>query len=1049
MCDNILKYWYVMEFLEPCWPVNEKEDIDLNQSIPWQYRRNNSNSNSNYCYYYDVYIGRVEANDMMSWLLEIHNTDCDDDIEPDSSASCLCALKVDECGFYVPNSFSISSFVWAISYFVYSKDLQVELDAQKQWGIENEINQTLICENNRLPLAKENLYDIFLSVCEKLRLKKGITLTTLYAKRKRHKVKRDSSGNIITNLPKYTELMHSFYAKDIDRIRKNTTSKLDTYIESKTEYNNVQKSVIDSDAKQIKYWLAPQRYPLGMWPSEYRPSLMQQVGINIATSEELDIFSINGPPGTGKTTLLKEIVVSNIVKRALIMSKYIKAGGSGLDAAFEKQEFKYPNEEKYKHYYTFKDDSITKYGIMVASNNNAAVENISVELPKSIKRDRSGHFNSVYINQLSQEELMQDTYFADLACELLQEEAWGLISVKLGKRENIKDLTNKLWKKNNSKNSKNCLSNYFYAPYKPNIETAYKNFLKAWDAVVNERKKIEEHTNLLVQYKNISKLLKDEYNKKDHLIREIAAIQKESDELTENAALLTQQMNVLKQNYTDLKNSLSPVKRIFRRLYKKNSVVKELNIAEQLLQENILKITNVKDYIFELTSKFQALQKELEQTESTIAQKQCDLVIFKDDIEHIKAIYDSGKNWADTDFWRNIENNENSQIACPWTYQKYDMLREELFYYSLMLNKACILSSNCVKQNLSILFDIWDSKADISKADLNEAYGSLLNTFMLVVPVVSTTFASVQSFLGNVGINELGTLIIDEAGQATPQSALGALWRSKQAIIVGDPMQVEPVTSIPKELRRQFVNQYNVPRNYYIPELSVQTFADNINPYGGIREFNGQEVWVGCPLLVHRRCKNPMFNISNKIAYNNTMFNKTGAEKNNLTVLLKTSVWIDVKGNEVGNKDHTVDEQILCAKKLFERALDIYNGLPNIYFITPFKLVAASLRNMMRSVMKEKKIANTNSWIENHCGTVHTFQGKEASEVILVLGCDINSGYRAAEWVGKKPNIVNVAVSRAKNRIAVIGDYDLWNTISNVHTICEYLKVQDINEIIS
>ena len=38
-------------------------------------------------------------------------------------------------------------------------------------------------------------------------------------------------------------------------------------------------------------------------------------------------------------------------------------------------------------------------------------------------------------------------------------------------------------------------------------------------------------------------------------------------------------------------------------------------------------------------------------------------------------------------------------------------------------------------------------------------------------------------------------LVVDEAGQAQPQMALGALYRSRSAVIVGDPKQVEPVVT--------------------------------------------------------------------------------------------------------------------------------------------------------------------------------------------------------------------------------------------------------------
>ncbi len=67
--------------------------------------------------------------------------------------------------------------------------------------------------------------------------------------------------------------------------------------------------------------------------------------------------------------------------------------------------------------------------------------------------------------------------------------------------------------------------------------------------------------------------------------------------------------------------------------------------------------------------------------------------------------------------------------------------------------------------------------------DKASGFAHLLNTLFLVVPVVSTTFASVSTFLKYIDKNELGTLIIDEAGQATPYSALGALWRTGKAII--------------------------------------------------------------------------------------------------------------------------------------------------------------------------------------------------------------------------------------------------------------------------
>ncbi|WP_214653478.1 AAA domain-containing protein, partial [Vibrio anguillarum] len=67
-----------------------------------------------------------------------------------------------------------------------------------------------------------------------------------------------------------------------------------------------------------------------------------------------------------------------------------------------------------------------------------------------------------------------------------------------------------------------------------------------------------------------------------------------------------------------------------------------------------------------------------------------------------------------------------------------------------------------------------------------------------------------------------------------------------------------------------------------------------------------------------------------------------------------------------------------------------------------------------------------NSFLNNNVGTVHTFQGKENETVILVLGCDIkNSG--GASWASSKPNLLNVAVTRAKKHLFVIGDIQVWS----------------------
>lgn len=208
----------------------------------------------------------------------------------------------------------------------------------------------------------------------------------------------------------------------------------------------------------------------------------------------------------------------------------------------------------------------------------------------------------------------------------------------------------------------------------------------------------------------------------------------------------------------------------------------------------------------------------------------------------------------------------------------------------------------------------------------------------------------------------------------------------------------------------------------------MQNLADNLNKYGGYRN----NIWVGCPLTVHRRCISPMFDISNKIAYNGKMVNKTKEADEDEIFVIKNSTWIDIKGKEIGDKNHFVKEQGEKVLQIIKEAINVYNGLPNIYIISPFKSIIGEIKlmltkqlNMLLPHQKEK----IDDWIDESIGTVHTFQGKEAKEVILILGCDKDS-INAANWAGKSVNLLNVAITRAKYRIAIIGDKDVWKNVN-------------------
>jgi AAA domain len=138
---------------------------------------------------------------------------------------------------------------------------------------------------------------------------------------------------------------------------------------------------------------------------------------------------------------------------------------------------------------------------------------------------------------------------------------------------------------------------------------------------------------------------------------------------------------------------------------------------------------------------------------------------------------------------------EKRELSAPWADEEFSRARTRLFLAALALHKAFTLNAGPrMFQNLNAMMAILEGQGrPMAPADLLAAW----QTLFLVVPVVSTTFASVGRMFAGLSREALGWLLVDEAGQAAPQNAAGALWRCRRAVIVGDPLQLEPVVTLP------------------------------------------------------------------------------------------------------------------------------------------------------------------------------------------------------------------------------------------------------------
>lgn len=1122
------------------------------------------------CY---VCIGRLERNELvkkLDELLGIH----EEEIEKDYSKLACFGLKLEASGLYITDSFNISPLLWGIKIVQqYGNQAQNELTTKRYKDDIEKYEKILQKETNLTNEVLMNIYrEINNDYVTPLLMKEfdyeGIFAYNRYIDQKTLEKLDNKSEDL-------SDLSHGYFTDDLlmvkesiqtnaygnnSKMQKAVIDYITSISEEKYSLQTLSRIDIKNRTEEIKRWLKPENLPLGKWPSKYVPALMQQVAINIQISKEGNsspIFSVNGPPGTGKTTLLKEIISNNIVERAILLAKYNTPDDAFIECSFSDGKLRNNGYDKfYYRYYKFKEKELANYGMLVTSCNNNAVENITKDLPNgnelcgSLKGDEKidseqkirgltevenlfslekTNKNESYkikkriADQKYKTETVElpDIYFSWLAHRLLSEDEfqekefseWGMISAPLGKRSNINNycyhVLNPLiddFLKSNDKRQERLSEFRKYA----------KDFENQLGIVMQQEKELIRYSELEDTYREkVENLEKVKTGKELQLLQQIEAINQLRKNKNSNEANLRnleceyqvmKSQVILEENkladlkkeiesygsfkdeisniIVDMEDSLKLFDRICMLLNKETERlvrIKEKKVAkDEIVKKEILLNEEVEQeliYLRDLQKKCDEQKKVVSKIKNTInnnseeidaQEKNClryreEILIVNNKKEGLKKQFYEQLNKAketvdvlDSLFWNDFDSYDNdrstnAQLVNPWVSDTFNRSREKLFFLALQVHKEFVLSSTACRDNFINLAMMWqarnnsdDALVKYSKKDREQAFSELLNTLFLFTPVISTTFASVQTFLSDIKEPEkIGLLIVDEAGQAPPQMAAGAIYRSKKAIIVGDPKQVEPVvTDDADHIKRAFSDE--IVRPYISKTLSVQEFADRVNNYGTYikdLEGNDQGTWVGCPLIVHRRCIDPMFSISNEISYGNSMKIKTNKPKDELCkkFLYDKSQWFDVKGKErdTKGKNHFVELQGKMVCKILSESFDLCHGKPDIYVISPFTSVINGITDMLKSYPgMEAYRDDLEDWCDENCGTVHKFQGKEAAEVIFLLGCDEHS-LGAVRWV--KSNIVNVAVTRAKYRLYVIGDYSVWNKSKYISILCDYL----------
>ncbi len=191
-----------------------------------------------------------------------------------------------------------------------------------------------------------------------------------------------------------------------------------------------------------------------------------------------------------------------------------------------------------------------------------------------------------------------------------------------------------------------------------------------------------------------------------------------------------------------------------------------------------------------------------------------------------------------------------------------------------------------------------------------------------------------------------------------------------------------------------------------------------------------------------------MFSLANDIAYRGKMV--FGAARRipaeDVSPYLGESAWIDLGGRVEGKQ--VVQAQVRFMTEIVHAACLRERRLPDLYVISPFKEIAGQLKEQLSDADWSGSgitQADLRVWVAQHVGTVHTFQGKEEQTVFMVLGTD-EDRVAAARWASSKPNLLNVALTRAKKRFYAVGDRALWSGMTGFDLVARTLPVMSPDE---
>ena len=256
-------------------------------------------------------------------------------------------------------------------------------------------------------------------------------------------------------------------------------------------------------------------------------------------------------------------------------------------------------------------------------------------------------------------------------------------------------------------------------------------------------------------------------------------------------------------------------------------------------------------------------------------------------------------------------------------------------------------------------------------------------------------------------------VIFDEASQCDIASALPLFARARQAVVVGDPMQLRFIPSLGNAAEHSLMTAAGLPKaGRAAIAQSINSLFDFAERRPAARRFFLKDQFRSAPGIVGY--------------LNEEFYTRQGLEGRRSDDSFHPPLdykpglaWVDVRGQvtreDGGNVNAAEAEKIAALlRQLVEQ--DTFEG--SVGVLSPFNAQIARIERAVRAKLNAADRARLGLRI----ATIDRFQGGEADVILFSMVAAPNAPYSTINFLKQERRRLNVAVSRARALCLVVGD---------------------------